>query len=128
MNKREIKKIKDKLLERKRELLRSIQSNLDSSNQASDNRSSDPIDVASDSFEDDLSMSLAGREAEELASINDALDKIEEGTYGECEECGKPIPAARLKALPFASMCIKCKEQQEIEDAAEGNSFRPKWE
>ena len=64
MDKKDLKKVKEKLLERKRELLRSIQVNLDSSNQSSNNRSSDPIDLASDSFEDDLSMSLAGREAE----------------------------------------------------------------
>ena len=44
-----------------------------------------------------------------LAAIDKALAKIEDGTYGTCERCGKPIGAERLEALPYAELCIDCK-------------------
>ena len=56
---------------------------------------------------------LGEREQLKLKAIDDALRKIEDGTYGECEECGEPINKKRLKILPFAKYCVKC--QSEIE-------------
>lgn len=49
----------------------------------------------------------------ELAMINDAIKRIQDGTYGICGGCGRPIPTARLEALPFASLCVNC--QREVE-------------
>jgi RNA polymerase-binding transcription factor DksA len=49
----------------------------------------------------------------ELADVENALDKIEDGTYGICENCNEAIPRARLKALPFARLCIACKQEEE---------------
>ncbi|HEU5305804.1 MAG TPA: TraR/DksA family transcriptional regulator [Acidimicrobiia bacterium] len=51
---------------------------------------------------------------ERLAELNDALRRLDDGTYGICERCGKPIPMARLEALPQVRLCIEC---QEVEDA-----------
>jgi len=48
-----------------------------------------------------------------LAAINNALNKIEQGTYGICEICGKEIETKRLEAFPEATLCIKCKEKKE---------------
>jgi RNA polymerase-binding protein DksA len=51
---------------------------------------------------------LAGSLRETLNDIDAALAKFDSGTYGMCEECGKPIAAARLEAMPFARLCISC--------------------
>ena len=56
--------------------------------------------------------------SESLEQIEDALAKIEEGTYGICEECGGEISEGRLKARPVTTLCIQCKEEQEKQEKA----------
>jgi len=55
---------------------------------------------------------LSGKLSETLAELDDALAKLDAGTYGTCESCGKPIPEARLEAMPSASECIDCASQR----------------
>jgi RNA polymerase-binding transcription factor len=55
---------------------------------------------------------LSGQLAETLADIEDALAKCDDGTYGECESCHRPIPEARLEAMPAARLCIACASQR----------------
>lgn len=76
----------------------------------------DEIDQAIDSDSDEISSQLAAAESRELASIESALKRMRDGTYGSCENCGDKIPAARLQALPYAPHCINC--QRESETAA----------
>jgi DnaK suppressor protein len=57
--------------------------------------------------ERDLALSAQAREA--VVEIDRALAKMDAGTYGVCERCGQPIPKARLKALPYAALCVACK-------------------
>ncbi|MHC4663875.1 MAG: TraR/DksA family transcriptional regulator [Planctomycetota bacterium] len=80
---------------------------------SAEERPSDIIDLASDSFDDDLAAALSEREAMELASIRNALQRIEQGKYGKCEECAKDISPERLEARPLATLCLKC--QRELE-------------
>ncbi len=75
--------------------------------------SGDEIDAALDAAQDELSSRLAEVESRELAQIEVALERIREGTYGQCEMTGKPIPQARLTALPYATLCIEA--QREVE-------------
>ena len=70
-------------------------------------------DVASDAFEQELTLGLIENEEDELLAIDDALEKVRDGTYGECEECGRQISIARLRAIPYASLCIRCKRLEE---------------
>jgi len=73
--------------------------------------SSSPIhmaDLGSDNFEQEFTLGLMEAEEGTLMQIEAALERIEEGTYGICEECGVKIPKKRLNALPFALMCVKC--------------------
>ena len=70
-------------------------------------------DMAADTYERELSMNLVSSEQEVLYQIDDALKRIDEGTYGICQQCNKPITLTRLKAVPYASMCIACQRQQE---------------
>jgi DnaK suppressor protein len=61
----------------------------------------------------DLLMSLSQGERSKLIQVDDALDRIEDGTYGACEECGDPIGLKRLEAMPDARYCIQCQENLE---------------
>lgn len=70
-------------------------------------------DAASGAFETEFNIGLAASEQELLYNIDQALRRIQEGTYGICEECGEPISKNRLKAVPFANYCIKHQEMQE---------------
>jgi DnaK suppressor protein len=70
-------------------------------------------DSASDSYDRDLTLTLASREQNVLNDINAALEKIESGEYGCCEQCAHLIDEARLDAVPYARLCLQCKEHQE---------------
>lgn len=70
-------------------------------------------DVALDSAHEEVASQMAEVESRELGQIEEALNRMTEGTYGDCEECEKPIPLARLEALPYATHCIKCQVQIE---------------
>lgn len=70
-------------------------------------------DVGSDNFEQEFTLSLMENEGATLELVEAALERIEEGTYGECEECGAKIPKARLSAIPYAALCVKCASEQE---------------
>jgi DnaK suppressor protein len=73
----------------------------------------DMADVGTDAFEQELTLNLLGNEKDVLEQIDAALERIEEGTYGRCEECGLAIAKARLDALPYAALCVKCASRQE---------------
>lgn len=70
-------------------------------------------DMGSDTFEQDFTLGLIENEEVELSAIEEALDRIGDGTFGVCEECFKPIPRERLKAIPHASLCLDCKRKEE---------------
>ena len=59
---------------------------------------------------------LSDRKREELVLIDEALERLKEGTYGHCQECGKPIEAERLEVRPFARFCTACKAEKEKEE------------
>ena len=73
----------------------------------------DVVDAALDSVQDELSSQLAEVESRELASIENALERMRAGKYGVCEGCGCKIPVARLNALPYATYCIECQREAE---------------
>jgi RNA polymerase-binding protein DksA len=70
-------------------------------------------DTASDDYERDFALGRATNEQKALYIIDEALKRVEDGTYGSCSQCGKPIPKTRLKAIPQAELCIDCKEMNE---------------
>ncbi len=73
----------------------------------------DEAEAASHDLTTSLSIHLHERDRMVLFQIDRALGKLEDGTYGECEACGETIGVGRLKASPFATLCIACKEEQE---------------
>jgi DnaK suppressor protein len=70
-------------------------------------------DAGSATFEREMDLSLVNNLQDLLERIDKALAKIDQGTYGLCERCGKPIEKLRLKALPYASLCLKDKQAEE---------------
>lgn len=66
---------------------------------------------ATETLELEKRLALENRIRQELAKVEHALEKIEQGTYGTCDNCGQPIPRERLEALPWANLCLSCKEQ-----------------
>ncbi|MDQ7051558.1 MAG: TraR/DksA C4-type zinc finger protein [candidate division KSB1 bacterium] len=70
-------------------------------------------DLGTDYMEREKAFFFARREGRLLYHLDQALERIEKGTYGICRECGQPISEARLEAVPHASMCIECKSNEE---------------
>ncbi len=70
-------------------------------------------DMASDTYERELSMNIASSEQRILYQIDDALKRLDEGSFGVCEECSRTITMSRLKAVSYASMCINCQRSEE---------------
>ncbi len=73
----------------------------------------DQADVGSNTFERDHEMTLARNANENLVLVQDALTRIDSGTYGVCESCGQAIGKPRLQAFPRATLCLECKQRQE---------------
>lgn len=70
-------------------------------------------ELASETYEQELSIEMMGRVQGELTSIQEALDRIEGRSFGVCEDCGEPIPTVRLLAAPMARFCIGCQSRVE---------------
>ena len=72
-----------------------------------------PGDAATSTFDRELDATLEGNEERLLQAIDAALQRIENGTYGICRSCGRPIDPERLEALPWTTQCIDCKRREE---------------
>lgn len=83
---------------------------------AGGNLSSMPIhmaDLGTDNFEQENTLHLLAKEERVLEEIADALDRIDQGMFGRCEECQGEIPKARLEVLPYARYCVACARKME---------------
>ncbi len=86
----------------------------------------DEADLASSDIEQGMKMRMANRENFKVKRLHKALDKIREGTYGECESCGADIGFARLSARTIAELCIACKEEEERKENLSAVGRKPK--
>jgi DnaK suppressor protein len=83
--------------------------------QSGGHRLTDPNGMSEADVHDDIEFALLQMKAETLTKITAALERLEEGTYGYCYECGEEIARQRLRALPFAERCRDCEEVRELE-------------
>jgi len=113
LNKRDVQKFKKLLLEQREEILGNTRRALSGDIHVDPDDFPDEMDTASSEVNLQFTGRLREREQGLLSKIDAALEKIEEGTYGECQTCGEDIGAARLKARPVAELCIECKGEQE---------------
>ncbi|MBI4666113.1 MAG: TraR/DksA family transcriptional regulator [Nitrospinae bacterium] len=103
-----------KLLKRKRAMLLEADKSLEQDlKKETDTRHGDDADMAESSYEQEMSFYLKTRGQDELRQIDDALDRIENGEYGVCAECGAEIPKKRLEVQPFSIHCVQCQEKME---------------
>ena len=79
----------------------------------SDNDVKDTVDLSVMDVNKELALRLGERESQMIADIDQALLRIQEGSYGICARCGTEIPAERLEAYPWTSLCIECKRKAE---------------
>jgi DnaK suppressor protein len=70
-------------------------------------------DLGTDSHEQDISLGLMENETDELHEIQEAFERIKDGSFGLCETCRKKIPKERLKAIPYTRLCVSCKKKEE---------------
>ncbi|MCK5533484.1 TraR/DksA family transcriptional regulator [bacterium] len=113
MRKKELESLRKKLVEQKEDIKKIVQVNCKGEKEFLSGEVGDIADAAFDSVERELLFELNDNERRILGNVEDALLKIEKGTYGSCEKCGKEIEIERLKVMPFAKFCINCKSQME---------------
>ena len=113
MTKVQLKKFRE-LLEAKRwEIIKRAEQTLSEDMSLDLNDLPDEMDLASSEYLQSFTFRLRGREKVFLDKIQKALDRIEDGSFGLCEECGDKITLKRLEARPETTLCIRCKEDQE---------------
>ncbi|MBN2324433.1 MAG: TraR/DksA family transcriptional regulator [Spirochaetes bacterium] len=115
MRKRTLESIEKKLIQKKQQILETIEGELANEIEGveSETITGDIVDEANSSYEHLIYSSLTVKEQEKLSEINEALNRLNEGIFGRCVVCGKPIDEKRLRAIPEAKMCIACKAKQE---------------
>lgn len=82
---------------------------------------SDPADRASAESDRTFTLRLRDRDRKLIKKINEALDRIEDNSFGVCEDCGEDIGIPRLKARPVTTLCIECKSRREEEERLRGD-------
>ena len=130
MNRNDLEAFKQQLLDKKKALLSAIKKTMVSNRQTDARLSFELVQDNPDRSVDELlkhvNSHVLGNKADELAMIESALQRIHEGTYGQCEICGKEIPMRRLQVYPEGDCCIACKEQSErMESITPDQSIRP---
>ncbi|MFW6119073.1 MAG: TraR/DksA family transcriptional regulator [Planctomycetota bacterium] len=128
MKKRDVEQFRRMLVDLKRKLTNNIdhlqngalKTGGESVNDLSEVAAEHMADRGSDNFVQDLMVRILQDCDAEVCDINRALAKIDDGTYGLCEDCAEPISRKRLSALPFARLCIECKREEEKHLAGQG--------
>ncbi len=114
MRAKDRKHFKNKLLQKRLELISLVQKTEDYSREAdTDAEGMDLADKASSSYTKELMFSKSDSDRQLLQEVVDALNRIEEGGYGECINCGNAVERKRLEAVPWSPLCLDCQEQAE---------------
>lgn len=121
LSKKEQLEIKNFLMEKRERLLAGMRRELAMQKERAESKAADEVDKATDAYDEDLSFEIAVANDQELEDIQIALEKIEKGTYGECEICGCGISPSRLKILPSATTCVSCRGQEEQQRRRDDN-------
>ena len=110
MEKKKVKQYETKLLEQRNALLGMVERTEDYGREADRDVSQDPADKASNSYTKELLFSQSTNERNTLKLIEEALERINDASYGECINCGEEISQKRLDAIPWTPHCIRCQE------------------
>ena len=116
MRERDLKFFQRLLNEKLEELLKEADRTVDGMTDAKAENFPDPTDRASLESNRNFTLRIRDRERKLITKIKEALTRIEDGTYGDCEECGEKIGHERLEARPVTTLCIDCKSMQEAQE------------
>jgi DnaK suppressor protein len=105
--------LRERLLEQRQEILDLYHSDLRAGQASTDEGTEDIVDRANNSYNREFLFSLSNNERQMLKQVDDALARMDEGLYGDCVHCGRPIGRLRLDAVPWAKYCIDCQELKE---------------
>ena len=99
---------------KRREMLSLYEHDVHAGQESTDDNSDDFADRANNSFNRELMFSLSDTERQMLIRIEEATRRLDEGSYGRCDNCSEPIGLPRLNAVPWARYCIRCQEREEM--------------
>ena len=116
MRERELKHFQGLLQEKLDELLKEADRTVDGMTDAKAENFPDPTDRASLESNRNFTLRIRDRERKLIVKIKEALGRIDDGSYGKCEECGENIGRERLEARPVTTLCIDCKSLQEVQE------------
>ena len=115
MRKAFLKKARTTLEEMRAQTVRSVKQEITEGREHQKDDGMDTYDLASDARDQEISVILTDRVREKLGAIDEALGRMDDGSYGVCEECGLDIAEGRLVALPFTRLCVSCQSDRERE-------------
>jgi DnaK suppressor protein len=118
VKKKDLKRFRETLGEKRAALLKNAKRTLTEDMSLDSDDLPDEMDLASSEYLQSFTFRLRGREKTFLKKIDHAISKLDGGTFGICEECEEPIATKRLDARPETTLCIRCKEDQEMAEKA----------
>jgi DnaK suppressor protein len=113
--------LRTRLLDQRQEMYDLYNQDIRAGQESADDGTEDIVDRANNHYNRELMFSLSDSERQRLIQIEDALRRMDQGTYGRCSNCGGPINPRRLEAVPWTRFCIDCQELVErgmIEEAS----------
>lgn len=113
MDKRKIKSYRDRLLARREGLSGQVMQAETYSRERDSEATQDPADMAANAYNKELLFSMSNNDRVLLEMIDEALERTENGDYGDCVNCGELVQEKRLEAVPWARYCLKCQDLQE---------------
>lgn len=113
MGSRQVEIIRKRLTQKRDEITDLYVTDLRAGQKLSDSGAEDLVDRANDAYNREFMLSLSGSERDALLEVEQALERLDAGEYGNCDHCDEKIPAKRLQAVPWARYCIDCQELAE---------------
>lgn len=110
MNRKQLDQHREVLLVKREQLVKDVEEVRNRSSRDTEEDDKDYIDYAVSSYTKEFLYSLSDLERKQLLQVDRAIEAINDGTYGSCEECGEEIEAKRLEAIPWAIHCLRCQE------------------
>ena len=113
MDKRRVRVFRDRLVGRRERLMGQVQEAERYSRERDSEATQDPADMAANAYTKELMVSMSDNDRQLLKLIDEAVERMEAGTYSKCVRCGTVLPEKRLEAVPWARFCISCQDLQE---------------
>jgi DnaK suppressor protein len=107
--------LNENLVKMKAKLMAEIDSELKAEREGNKDEGMDTYDLASEERDREINFILSDRERVKIKQIDDALERMEDGSYGVCESCGLEVAEERIAAMPFTRLCRDCQQDQERE-------------